>query len=335
MTNGSLLELPASLTSLGLIPESGINVSEFTNEWEFPCPACHHPRHLHVNLDKGVYVCVTPGCSVRGHTGGVVAPPKTPTVDWKTMSTVYSRLIEVSKLSDRHRKWFNGRGILLEDQHEYGLQARSTTFAAHHLTKDFPRSLLVETGIISPKASTNGWLAHDRVIIPYFRPMIKKICYARSRSTYSSEGFKYLSPAGVPSRDVSWGWERVAPETPILVVTEGELKAQASWQAGVPCVALPGMMAGHDTLAKLCAKFKIGKVIILFDTERAVTYDGIPKQEIVEVAAHRLENKLSKLEIRTSIKWLPDGAGMKQDIDAFILENGAEKYKELVYDCCV
>lgn len=305
----------------------GTPVSRCSGEWECPCPQCGHPSHLHVNTQKGVYTCVTPGCGYGGNFSGqrmVSAPKAAP--DWKLNIRVFSEMMSVGNLSDRHKNWLYHRGIQAREDNPSGLRAISTDGVVDILSSKFSLSELQRAGFKDDLGIPTGWLGYDRVIIPYFTENGTYCYYARSRVASHSDRMKYLAPPGIASAGVSWGWELVPPGCEVLGVTEGELKAQAARQSGVPCVALPGMGAGHQALAKRCAKVGIKKVVIVFDTEMGLSPRGDPKQGMVDQAAHRLGRTLWDYGVQYRVRWLPHLDEMKMDIDSYILRQGPQAF---------
>lgn len=302
----------------------GREVSNYTGEWECPCPICGHPNHLHVNVNKGVYTCVTPGCPNTGAFSRIPQQMEKAPVDWRLMTEVYTYMLETGTLSKRHRKWLNSRGILLRDQDLRGLNAISSDGIIDALTSKFSPEELQLTGV-KVDGVPAAWLGYDRVIIPYMTRSGASCFYARSRVVSITDKTKYLSPPKISGSVVAWGWNTVPDNTPVIGVTEGELKAQAARQAGFPFIGLPGMNAGHSSFAKHCRKFGVQKVIIVFDTEMAVEYNSL-KHDNIERAARKLCEALDNAGIFYTVKWLPDLGEMKMDIDTFILRRGESEF---------
>ena len=82
-------------------------------------------------------------------------------------------------------------------------------------------------------------------VIPYFDMQGKKSDYYRIKLLQpgdGTDGLKYLQPRATPTRVYfPPGFLALAERSPFVLITEGEKKAAAAMQVGLPCVALGGV----------------------------------------------------------------------------------------------
>jgi hypothetical protein len=101
----------------------------------------------------------------------------------------------------------------------------------------------------------------------------------------------------------------------LVIVTEGQFKAEAARQKGLACIGVQGMMNSHGAVVRLLVQQKAKKAIICFDTE-------VEEQDNVDWAAEKLARELLKAGVETYRCRLPlDPAvdkGRKMDIDSFL-----------------
>lgn len=124
---------------------------------------------------------------------------------------------------------------------------------------------------------------------------------------------KILRPRGVSTRGMLY--YRGIPGEP-LVVTEGEIKAEASWQAGISTLGLLGVSNSHFECVQQVKELRPPSVTILFDTDPGGNVS-------VDMCATRLATRL-RLELgeecpplrRMHLKEID--TGKKVDIDSFL-----------------
>lgn len=297
-------------------------VNELKGEWQFTCPKCHHPEHLHVCLSKQVFICVTPFCNFRGPLSLLtnVRPANNTMENISIVSIndvrhIYYRLVELGTLRDAHRDWLIARGI----------SPTFTTFCSTDgllakLQKEFSNDELIRAGLLrkyglryiaTPVLQPNG------IIIPYYSND-NKVWYIRTRLLQENALAKYVSPSGVRAAHLSWGWHKLKPNSKFMVFTEGEFKAIAVLQQGINCVGLPGMLIGHSAAAEQAKAFGIRQACIIFDTDVGLTQEQIPKYLVVNSAVERLATYLKNNNIQPFRAVLPSN-GQKVDLDSFIL----------------
>jgi len=326
------------MTALEILSEKlgpGKLTSSSKQEYEFLCPLCQEEHHLHVCLSKGVYLCVTPGCSNRGKIEDLIGKtnfvrtPRKDQINTHLLEEVYSSIVEHGKLRDLHRKWLLDRGV--KDPDRFNLV--STDGLLEILMALFTTKELKEAGLLTEKSGrlgAAGVIAGGRVLFPYSNPFGNRFIYGRSRAVnQDNKAVKYLSPTGVPGTTMMWGWNNIKDNTPHILVTEGEIKAIVATELGFSCIGLPGMTAGHHYFAKACKLHGIPLVTILFDTEVEVSALGVPKQVAVDREARSLAKELVSAGITAYIAKLPADKE-KMDIDTFVKREGANAFKALL-----
>ncbi|HYT45291.1 MAG TPA: DUF3854 domain-containing protein, partial [Methylomirabilota bacterium] len=101
-----------------------------------------------------------------------------------------------------------------------------------------------------------------------------------------SDWKKIASPAGYTPAI----YGGVPNNSPYIIITEGQFKAEAARQKGFPCIGLQGIMNAHASIVKQCVAKKVKKAIILFDTQ-------LEDQENVDWAAEKLAREFLKVGI--------------------------------------
>jgi hypothetical protein len=109
---------------------------------------------------------------------------------------------------------------------------------------------------------------------------------------------------------------------PLLIITEGQLKAEAAIQAGFPCVGLPGISAQHKPLTTKCKNAEVKRAVILFDSQAE-------NQAAVDLQASNLARELLKAKIPTYRAILPL-EGEKSDIDSFLADHKTEEFENVL-----
>ena len=153
----------------------------------------------------------------------------------------------------------------------------------------------------------------NRISFPYIvKDMVVDI---RGRALDKNDPIRYKSPMGTASvrgADYPYNYQDITQDH---IVTEGEIKAGLATQAGIPCVALPGIVSWRPMLKQTV------KQTIIFDTTRNKS-----TREITFRAVDKLASKL----YNPYVVVLPLGSDDKMDIDAFILKKGEEEFRTIV-----
>jgi len=320
---------------------------ESASKYKFNCPVCGGAQTLHINpkKDGGPGICI--GCGLRTNSVAIlhlkgkdakIAVREKPKVDidWEDVSRICQFLVDNASLRPVHEKWLSSRGIrsnLSSRPRINSMLVRSSDKAFHLLLDNFPVEKLVRCGFCimrdgeTPRAP--GFLTPNRILIPYFDVNAKPV-YMRSRYAGSAGTLRYLAPPNLPGSGFSWGWETILPGSEYVIITEGELKAQAAKQLGFPCVALPGMHAGYVSMAESCGAKGVKKAYVIFDTETDTYSNGELKMQGVRASAEALQNTLLEYGIKSVLCELPALNKGKTDLDGFILTRRSESIRDLI-----
>ncbi len=142
---------------------------------------------------------------------------------------------------------------------------------------------------------------------------------------------KYLQKGGTPNHLYFPPGVDLAGDSPLLI-TEGEKKCLALWQAGCQVVGIGGvwnwLMKGEDGESRPITDLDLANwkrpAAIIFDS------DG-HDNPLVRQAAFRLARELAKRGATVSILFLPPGTnGGKQGADDFLVAHGLEKLREMI-----
>lgn len=158
----------------------------------------------------------------------------------------------------------------------------------------------------------NAFLA-DRIVFPYFKDK-ETIIDIRGRAINPGEEIKYKSPFNDSYyRGATYPYNHDLKDSPRVIITEGEIKADLACQIGFPCMALPGMGSWRNSLIQENQQF-----IILFDTQ-------VNQREVI-AAIRKAVKHLEDPFIAT----LPLMGAKKIDIDAFILRYGKDMFSNII-----
>lgn len=175
-----------------------------------------------------------------------------------------------------------------------------------------------------------------RILLPYFDNEVVRYFVGWKRcpeklpeqtedeyQKIKKEWVKCAPPANYPTQL----YGNIPQDAPLVIVTEGQIKAEAAIQRGLVCVGLAGMGSSHKPLATECAKKNVQRVIILFDTQAE-------NQANVDHEADRLARELLKKGMPVYRASLPleDGIdeGKKIDIDSYLLKHSTVEFVELL-----
>jgi len=149
-----------------------------------------------------------------------------------------------------------------------------------------------------------------RLAIPY-QDALYRVRAVRYRALRPDQNPKYLSPAG---QGVHLFAVRAA-ESPVVVVTEGEVDAMSVWQVGGRAVGVPGANVWQDEWSLLFSECE--RVILAFDADTAG-----------DRGKHRVAHSLRKAGVNLEVADLPAG----QDINDILRsgDNGAQRVREVL-----
>jgi putative DNA primase/helicase len=147
---------------------------------------------------------------------------------------------------------------------------------------------------------------------------------------------KYLQKTGTPNHLYLLPGINLAGESP-LIITEGEKKALALWQAAFQVVGLSGIWAWVEKAEGGYRQPKESRPIPDFDLVNwhrpvSVVFDSDGHDNpLVRLAAFRLARELSRRGAAVSILFIPPSpTGEKQEADDFLVAHGPEKLWEMI-----
>jgi hypothetical protein len=252
----------------------------------------------------------------------VVEKPKK--LSAKEVRKVWSSLIGWATLLPEHGVLVRERGI---DPVRAGYVS-STYELLQKMVDHYGVEKLVHAGL-GYEARDGSFVAHrcvdvGRILIPYFDKDVVRYfvgwmkCPEKESSQTEEEYQKFKKdwvkcapPANYPTQL----YGTIPQDAELVIVTEGQVKAESAIQRGFVCVGLAGMGSSHKPLATECAKKNAKRVMILFDTQAE-------NQANVDHEADRLARELLKKGLpvyRASLPLLDEvDEGQKIDIDSFL-----------------
>ena len=178
---------------------------------------------------------------------------------------IYTRFVEVATLTDAHRAEFRTKRGFTEaivnelqfrsggPQNEAIIEQLRDEFSDQDLTR---AGLLVE---VNGVLIYNGQLLEDRVLIPYLDEQ-GAVYHLRPHKL----GFK-----GIPIEP--YCKHLLGNQNFEVVLTEGEFKAAALFQCGIPVVAIPGITSfgdiHFDRLVEMFRDSGVKRITVIFDNE--------------------------------------------------------------------
>lgn len=278
------------------------------------CPECKK-GNFYVTPHNGFGYCFN--CGFRQLNGFA---PRIATVSHEDITAfrqLYTELTSYyhSCLDEHHRLWLHQRGIsdAMIEQFKIGFVPSSF----HILyTSEFAE----KAGIAVNK---QPFLA-NRIVFPY---TLNGVVYDLRGRTIVNEGPKYLSlrnSASFRGATIAYNADVLTKKPETLVITEGEIKAIASQQAGVATVAFPGIRSRRD--------LQVGswqRIVICFDNQLRHYYDVY--RAIVDLATNLLSFTqrifVALLPLWEKDRWFQYE---KMDIDTYIAQNGEEAYRNII-----
>lgn len=328
--------------------------SQVTFSCPFPGCAGYNKKRFYVDPERGLWCCHhccqtvgerdssggnalefarlmgdDPG---RWPTGTIdVALPKIEPLTESRRKQLWTAMFDACSLSELHRELLRERGI---DGDRAGYVS-ATAEMFQKLGGQFGEETMVRGGLAYLADYGEGALhprqcvQPGRILIPYREKgqVVYFVGYARrpeQQPDQTAEQYKELyhrwaktaGPAGYTPKVYG-----LAPaEAEYVIVTEGQLKAEAARQRGFPCIGISGIGNSHKLVAKHCSKQQVKRVIILFDTQ-------LEDQETVDHEAMRLAKELLKAGISTfhAELQLEEGAE-KVDIDSYLLTHTTSQF---------
>lgn len=232
---------------------------------------------------------------------------------------IYALLVEVAALTDAHREELRTRrGFTSEtiERLKFRSGGEHMKAAIEKLRSVFADQDLKEAGILMEVNGIlvyNQQLLEDRTLISYLD---------ENGEVYHIRPHKL----GFEGRPIELYCRYLLKDKPSeIVLTEGEFKAAALLQWGIPALAMPGISAfggrHFDRLLELLKEFQVKKITVIFDNEIKdnpdfPNYKEKPKNRYdVELWAYLMAYKLSRAGFTARIARLPDEWRQEGKID--------------------
>jgi hypothetical protein len=189
-----------------------------------------------------------------------------------------------------------------------------------------------EKGAIKPTRCVHP----GRILIPYWdenEEVYYFVGYVRCREqrpTESNTSYEFIHSRHVkyagPTHYDTQVYGRVPRDAEFIIITEGQLKAEAAIQRGYACVGLQGMGSKHVTIARECAMRGVQRAFIVFDTQ-------VSNQELVDHEGAALARELLKVGVHAYRVVLPleDGEG-KADLDSYLVHHDTDEFNQLLLE---
>jgi energy-coupling factor transporter ATP-binding protein EcfA2 len=240
------------------------------------------------------------------------------------MKKIYEFITSRGILSDKHKEELKAkRGFsdktIAENRFfssgEYLLKLESELIA------EFGEEECLESGICIFNGKTptlSPMLLEDRIVIPYLDPEGKANFIRPHKLGLKNVPIEIYRPIGALDKSI--------------IITEGEFKAAAAMQMGIPAIAIPGIGSFSDVhfprLVKFLSDAHVRDVCIIFDNEckdnpRFKNYKDNPAdRHDTEFYAQYMAKMLEKEGFRMQIGVLPDSWRVdgKADIDGALAQ---------------
>lgn len=240
------------------------------------------------------------------------------------MNTIYEFITNHGKLSDKHIEELRGKRGFSDDtitKLRFFSGGKYLLELEQEIIKEFDKESLIANGICvasGKDATLSPTLLDNRIIIPYLNAAGK--CYLLRPHK--------LGLSSVPVEIYCPDWNIVSD----LIMTEGEFKAVASAQLGIPAIAVPGISSfskdNFQRLVKFLNDVKAHNICILFDNEeksdpKYKNYKDNPAdRHDTEFYAYFMARQLDAEGFRAQVGTLPDSWRVqgKADIDGALAQ---------------
>lgn len=251
---------------------------------------------------------------------------------------IYTEVIDRLELYPEHRRELKEkRGFTDEIIDSHRFRSTNGQDLETFLRGKFDARALVESGVFLPgqrEIQIHPWFHKDRILIPYLNH--DEQCY-HLRFSLTAEARKREKDIpkilGLRDQGIDLYQEKNLGKTDDLVITEGEFKAVAGMQLGIPTLSIPGISSFADKhyprLVELLRKHNIKKVYILFDNEVKDDPQYIDRfkenpqdRYYTQFYACHMAFKLEQSGFDTLVAWLPDSwrENGKIDIDGALAQ---------------
>ena len=251
----------------------GDPVGTCSNNNTYVCPFCETPKFGLLIKDSGerdagiwhCFVCgrsgngfdnlcrlldVVPGDYIDGPEIPIRKPKEIETLTNNQFYSLWSWIGDRSSLSVEHREMLLRRGI--ENPSWFTLE----TNILDRARKFFGDEVCTKGNILNDTGKYTRFAREGSLIIKY--PSGFVVSYNQNTTPKKMNPKGYIVGEQVYSKITS---------SEYLVITEGEIKAESNFQAGLSTIGLPGVQTSHDLAVKITNRLNIKKVIILFDTD--------------------------------------------------------------------
>ena len=274
------------------------------------CPSCGKHSLWYTAHNDFAY-CFSCGYKSKGGTGERKLSLPPPHI--RELRAAYEAMLAATTMPDWVRAWLHRRGVS-----DTSIERFRIGYLPPEARCDHPYG--AEAGIALRDGS---YFLRGRVLFPYIN-RFGDVTDVRGRVIEPDFAFapdrKYLSP--YRSAVERWSFDpynAAASRNQFVVVTEGELKAIASEQAGFPTVAFPGIRSYRNNLLIPAG----ARVVICFDYQQN-HFDHVVAATVE--TAKRIERMTD--DVRVAILPLTKD---KVDIDGFILDHGADAYRRRIH----
>lgn len=270
------------------------------------CPQCGKDN-LYITPHNGVSYCFTPGCEYFEN-GKHVLRKKERSTHIQDIRAYYTVMAEYyhSNLNTHARNYLYKRGFI--DTTIQELKIGYCPTGKHHY---YNTPIALESGLTTNRK--DGFLA-GRITFPYFKTK-DIVSDIRGRAVDKTD-IRYKSPFGdtyYRGADYPYNYH-LYNTAPVVLLTEGEIKADIAMQVGYPTLALPGI----KTWRKGFTQKDNQKIIIVFDTQKDMS--GI------RLAIDKIQSFVESSYVAT----LPLMGKDKMDIDTLILEYGSDIFDMVI-----
>jgi hypothetical protein len=267
-------------------------------------------------------------------TGEIDVEPRVPPLPKNDAKKIWTFAIQSSPMSESHREMLCARAI---DPDQLKVPYGSATASLwRQLVQEFGLDKVEAAGLtyhrddgtyhprtcIQPGRLLIAYPGNQK-LVPYFAG------YARcpeQRASEDAEAYEHRRESWAkccgPKGYSSQVYGVIPKGSPLLIITEGQLKAEAARQAGFHCIGLPGIGAKPGPVATQCRNHEVRRAVILFDSQAE-------SQEIVDLQADNLARELLKAQIPTYRAILPL-EGEKSDIDSFLAAHGPTAFEDVL-----
>jgi len=224
-------------------------------------------------------------------------------------------------LADHHRVELHASGITDETIVVAGIYTASNGEIAKILGWQ-PKHCDWGSGIVYPYAD-----GYSRV----------KLDFPRS---VDGKPVRYESPKNAPNRAYfPPGFWELLPTADTIVITEGEKKALAVTQLGIPCIGLVGVWGWQEKRQRLDTGKAYGKRHLIDDLKRiawkdrnvVIVFDSdAVRNSLVQLAESRLAGMLTEKGASVKVARIPANGASKVGADDFIVANGDAEFRKLL-----